>query len=551
MGAVGWIRFVRAIAIVTGVVGIAAAVLALLRGLDVFDLRLVNTGPRVESSTVSIWIVAIGAWFVAALGLVLAAAVDARGFERVRGWGDAAATMAVRVAFCALAAVVAVPCNRGAWPWGCALIVPGAVVMSALWVESWSWSAWSQRLRDFGTAIVIFAVLLLPAALWIVIPAPDWKWLGGVVGCVLVGSVAVWTVERWRTAGHFIGSTGLPRRDGIGFAAGLIAAVAICAVFGGLNVVGLSERNSLVTAYSDVEPEPGSDGGAGFSAALAPDGTLYSVGDHGYRGYGELPGPLTAGYCAPSDCSDRSLIEIPVDYTEYASVTPTSEGFAAVMFNETADFSVVTCDRKACATPIRIPIVRDSKRYPGPQIAEGPDKSLIVTYSALHVIRVVRIDNPASASPTVGSVDLKSTVADPTDPAVAVSPQGLPVLSYVDGKDGSLYVATCDDKACKGSVTHNVVGAPPTNRGHSVSMVVDSEGVPMITAVDPDHDDLALLICDSPSCEKVTSRQISSDAHYRYAKVFLSAADKPVLAQWKWHAPFVSVTECIEKRCGA
>jgi hypothetical protein len=83
-----------------------------------------------------------------------------------------------------------------------------------------------------------------------------------------------------------------------------------------------------------------------------------------------------------------------------------------------------------------------------PSIAIGVDGMPVLSYDTLFGpggTRVARCGNPAcSAGNTITTLDSAGTAA-----ALAVAPDGLPVLAYRDAATGGLKVAKCGRPGCR------------------------------------------------------------------------------------------------------
>jgi hypothetical protein len=84
--------------------------------------------------------------------------------------------------------------------------------------------------------------------------------------------------------------------------------------------------------------------------------------------------------------------------------------------------------------------------------------------------------------------------------SIAIGADGFPVIAYYDETAGALKVAKCVNVNCTGLNVITTLHNPPNDVGRDTSIVVGSDGLPVITYHDATIDALNVARCASPAC---------------------------------------------------
>jgi len=136
----------------------------------------------------------------------------------------------------------------------------------------------------------------------------------------------------------------------------------------------------------------------------------------------------------------------------------------------------------------------------GTAIAIGVDGfPIIAEYDGINQdLRVVHCNDVACA----GAADI--TTVDQTDnvgqePDLAITPDGLAVVSYYDGTNGNLKVAHCQNVACTAFGT-TAVDQTSDDVGRWSAVTIGADGLPLISYYDSDNKDLKVAHCSNTTC---------------------------------------------------
>ncbi len=83
--------------------------------------------------------------------------------------------------------------------------------------------------------------------------------------------------------------------------------------------------------------------------------------------------------------------------------------------------------------------------------------------------------------------------------SVAIGADGMPIMSYFDAKNGDLRVARCANPACSGGTTYSTIDATGVVGRYS-SMVIGTDGFPLISYYDVTNGDLKVAHCTNVGC---------------------------------------------------
>ena len=104
---------------------------------------------------------------------------------------------------------------------------------------------------------------------------------------------------------------------------------------------------------------------------------------------------------------------------------------------------------------------------------------------------------PAQPVPPAAGVETAGRVGSHV--AIVSGADGLPLLAYYDETLGDLKVSKCLEPSCSGRVTTATVDREDSV-GSYVAMVIDREGLPVLSYLDATSGDLKVARCGMPDC---------------------------------------------------
>lgn len=136
--------------------------------------------------------------------------------------------------------------------------------------------------------------------------------------------------------------------------------------------------------------------------------------------------------------------------------------------------------------------------------------------------------------------------------SLALGGDGLPVISYLDGANGDLKVAKCNDAACAdGDETLSTVDGVGTV-GHHTSIDVGGDGLPAIAYFDVTNGDLKVAKCNDPACaggDETLSTVDSSGVVGLFTSIAVGADGFPVIAYLDETNLDLKVAKCDDAAC--
>ncbi len=152
------------------------------------------------------------------------------------------------------------------------------------------------------------------------------------------------------------------------------------------------------------------------------------------------------------------------------------------------------------------------------------------------------------AQTTITTVDAVGAVGLYT--AIAISSDGLPIVSYRDETNGDLKVVKCGDSYCSSG---NTITKLDTNGnvGSYTSIAVPLDGHPIISYYDATKGDLKVVKCGNPSCSVgniFTSVDTSGNTGYD-PSIIVPADGLPVVAYYDATKSDLKVVKCGDASC--
>jgi hypothetical protein len=220
-------------------------------------------------------------------------------------------------------------------------------------------------------------------------------------------------------------------------------------------------------------------------------------------------GALKVAKCANAACTggaNITTVDNPANSVgEYTSIAIGSDGLPVISYydNSAGALKVAKCANAACTGSATITVVdnpaNDVGRYTS--IAIGNDGLPVISYrdQLAGTLKVAKCTNAAcTGSATIEIVDNSAIVGAFT--SIAIGSDGLPVISYFDGSASALKVAKCANAACTSGATITTVDST-FGVGYHTSIVIGSDGLPVISHNNSDDGTLKVAKCGTRSCQ--------------------------------------------------
>ena len=179
----------------------------------------------------------------------------------------------------------------------------------------------------------------------------------------------------------------------------------------------------------------------------------------------------------------------------------------------TGTLTVAKCANAACTGTATITSVDAAGSGVGyyTAIAIGSDGRPVISYMQLPTLTTGMLKVAKCANAACTGMATITTVDDPVNSvgfhtSIGIGGDGLPVISYKDITADSLKVAKCTNAACTGAATITVIddyAQPNSFLGDYTSIAISSDGLPVISYWDQTGFALKAAKCTTPSCSNV------------------------------------------------
>jgi hypothetical protein len=153
-----------------------------------------------------------------------------------------------------------------------------------------------------------------------------------------------------------------------------------------------------------------------------------------------------------------------------------------------------------------------------------------------------------------------STLEDGTDTSngrynsLVIGTDGFPVISYYDDSTGSLKVSKCLDASCTGIPTITTLeNGTNSSNGQYISLAIGTDGYPIISYSDYISGSLKVAKCLNASCAGVptiTTLENSTDSSNGwYTSIAIGTDGYPVISYMDWNTGSLKVAKCIDASC--
>lgn len=239
------------------------------------------------------------------------------------------------------------------------------------------------------------------------------------------------------------------------------------------------------------------DVGNGSSVVIGSDGLGLIV----YQDYTNRA--LKVAHCSNATCSAATLatLDPTVGNVYYTSLTLGSDGLALVAYSSGASshLKVAHCSNVACDSATIS--TYDSPYYAYyPSIAIGSDGLGLISYygsgDGYQRLKIAHCSNVTCTAATLAILDPSTQINYQT--SIAIGPDGLGLISYMDYANADLKVAHCSNATCSTATATTVDSTGWV--GEQSAIAIGSDGLGLISYRDGTNTHLKVAHCGSPLC---------------------------------------------------
>lgn len=187
-------------------------------------------------------------------------------------------------------------------------------------------------------------------------------------------------------------------------------------------------------------------------------------------------------------------------------------------------------------------------------MAIGGDGYPVIAYGDLTnlTLKLVKCNNATCINPTITTIDPNTFGQGISAVAMAISRDGLPIITYVEANIGTLYVMKCNDASCE-SKTQTTYPAN-SNSVSKLSIAIGTDTFPVITYESNSHL-FDLLKCNDTACTTATSNLLDNGRTYvgYGASVAIGSDGFPVISYGSNFSSnwYTDVIKCGNSSCSA
>lgn len=221
------------------------------------------------------------------------------------------------------------------------------------------------------------------------------------------------------------------------------------------------------------------------------------------------------------------------------------------------DLIVIDCNDPECSGGDETVTHVDSTGAVGflPAIVLGPDGNPIVAYAnSLFQLKVVDCNDPACSSTGEVVTTVDSSISVGSSIAIALGGDGNPIIAYHDGTNAGVRVADCNDTACTGGGEVFTTVDAGVDNGLDVAMVVGADGNPVIAHYDADQGNLRVTDCDDPACSGIGEVSLPVDVVDdvgRYPSIVLGSDGNPIISYYDADHGTLELVDCHDPGCSS
>jgi len=295
------------------------------------------------------------------------------------------------------------------------------------------------------------------------------------------------------------------------------------------------------------------DAGRHSSIAIGEDG--FPVIAYRHEGQNQL----RLARCVDAGCENGAHISI-LDIATQPSLRIGPDGFPVVSFYDAfnGQLKLAKCNDSNCEPPVTLSVVDDGSQVgSGSSLALDASGNPVIGYSDLPTgaIRLARCVNAACA----GSVTSIAVVEAPqfgslSSTSLVIGTDGFPMLAYRDGHNQSLRVAKCTNVSCTSPPILTTIDEDG-NTGLSPAMLISGDGLPVIAYVRREFGDgswLRVAACVDPACEDpptISDVDTGPGGVGTYVSITLASDGLPIIAYNVEDRRVLKVLKCGSPDC--
>lgn len=182
-----------------------------------------------------------------------------------------------------------------------------------------------------------------------------------------------------------------------------------------------------------------------------------------------------------------------------------------------------------------------------PSIAIGVNGTPIVSRVEAGALRISACLDPTCQSVDEQTLDSSVTVEGRT--SIVVNRDGLPVVSYYDATNRNLKVASCTSPTCTGPIELRTLDATG-DVGAEPAIAIGANGNPVISYRDITNADVKVAACTDPTCASATVTTVDSAGNVgQDTSIALGSNGNPLIAYSDVTNNRVKVAACANPTC--
>lgn len=223
---------------------------------------------------------------------------------------------------------------------------------------------------------------------------------------------------------------------------------------------------------------------------------------------------INVAHCTTASCSSSTITTSIGDFSTstdaYPSMVIAPDGFPTIVYFDigAGQIELVKCNSLDCSTTSSEILVTSLADAQYLRMENGMDGYPIIAYlnGGLDDLLITDCNNENCTDDSAVTLDSDLDV-DGGDISLAIGTDGYPIVSYFDGVSDDLQVVKCGSEGCAGSngVTENAtIDSATASTGLYSSILIPSDGLPIISYHDSTSGELQLAKCATTSCNQTT-----------------------------------------------